>query len=90
MQQQWMAGVAAMSMRLTSGCGNSDEVSLAWVVCLLRRLKRGCKMQAASGTCMQLRLVGVARQIVHDWIEVWCWEMYQCIYCYILVYTSIY
>ena len=43
-----------------------------------------------KGTCVQLKLVGVARQIVHDWIEVWCWEVYQCIYCYILVYTSLY
>ena len=89
-QQGWTAGVAAMSMRLTRGCGNSDGASLAWVVCPLRRLKRGCKLQGMNGACVQLRLVGVARQIVHDWIEVWCWEVYQCIYCYILVYTRIY
>ena len=32
-------GVAAMSMRLTRGCGNMGATSDAWAVCQLRRLK---------------------------------------------------
>ncbi len=40
-QRRWTAGVAAMSLRLTRGCGNLDVASHVWVVCQLRPLKKG-------------------------------------------------
>jgi hypothetical protein len=39
MQQRWMAGAAAMSMRSTSDCGSLGAESHAWVVLLFRRVQ---------------------------------------------------
>jgi hypothetical protein len=57
---------AAMSMRLTRGCGNLGVASHAWVVCQLRRLKKGSKLTGMNGTSVEWRLVGGARLIESD------------------------
>jgi hypothetical protein len=65
-QQRRLAGVAAISMRSTCGCGNLGVASHAWVVCQLRRLQRGCKPTGMKATSVQWRLGGGARQIEPD------------------------
>ncbi len=85
-QQRWTAGVAAMSMRLTGGCGNLGVASHTWVVCQLRRLKKGSKLTRMSGTSVDWRLVGGARRIEPDCkqsVTVHCVSTM-----YILLYTS--
>ena len=61
-----MEGVAAMSMRLTHGCGSLGVASHAWVVCQLKRLMTGRRLLRRSASCVELRLAGVARRIGHD------------------------
>jgi hypothetical protein len=64
-QQRWIAGVAAMSMRLTCQCccGNLGVANHAWVVSQVRQLKKGSKLTGMNGTRVQLKLVGGARRI---------------------------
>jgi hypothetical protein len=62
-----MDTVAAMCMRLTSGCGSLDVASRAWVVCQSRRLLTGRMLLCMSGASVELRLAGVARLIGLDW-----------------------
>jgi hypothetical protein len=65
--QQLMAGVAAMSMRWTSGCGcNLGVASHAWVVCQLKRLVPRRRLLRRSGSCAEQRLAGIARLIGLD------------------------
>ncbi len=65
-QHRRTAGVAAVSMRLTSGCGNLGVASHTWVVCQLRQLKKGCKLTGMKVMLVELRLVGGARQNTND------------------------
>ena len=61
-----MAGVAAMCMRWTRGCGNLGVASRAWVVCQLKRLVPRRRQLRRSGSCAEQRLTGVARLIGND------------------------
>ena len=63
MQQRWMEGKAAMSMRSTRGCGSLDAESHAWEVLRLRRLPIDSSLRSMTGRSVRRRLVGVARRI---------------------------
>ncbi len=86
-QQRWTAGGAAMSVRLTGGCGKFGVASHAWVasVSQWRRLKKGSKLTGMNGTSVQLRLVGGARRIPDSKWSVVVNSVYSM---YILVYTT--
>ena len=91
-QPQWTAGVAAMSIRSTLGCGNSDVASHAWVVCQLRQLKKGCRLTGMQVKSVELSLVGCARRNAND--SKWTGGVLMNLNCaytlHILVYTSLY
>ena len=79
-QQRWTAGVAAMSMRLTRGCGSLGVASHAWVVCQLRWLKKGRRLPGLISTSVEVWLFGGARRIEPDANKAWLWTVYLCIY----------
>ncbi len=94
-QLRRMEGVAAMSMRLTRGCGSLGVASLAWVAWQSRRLHIGRILPAKrhGRTSVGRRLVSVAMVMVPDWkwsvsASVICVRMYLFIagtYWYVLV-----
>jgi hypothetical protein len=76
MQQRWMEGAAAMSMRSTRGCGSLGAESHAWEVLRFGRLPIGSSLRTLSGRSVRQRLVGVARRIEPDGKLKCVWYMF--------------
>jgi hypothetical protein len=85
--QLQMAGVAAMCMRSTRGCGTLAVASHAWVVWLLRLLPSGRKLGGRTKPGVLHSLVGTGGRMVHDQVK---FAVFWSIYQYVPVCTSMY
>ncbi len=65
--QRWMAGVAAMYMRSTHGCGSLDGASSYWVDSMWRKLLRGRRLPKMKGSSVDWSLVDNRRQKALDY-----------------------
>ena len=67
-----MAGVAAMCMRSTHGCGSLDGASHNWVDSMWRKLLRDRRLPEMKGSSVDWRLVDNRRQkeLDYEWIMV--------------------
>ena len=88
MQLLLTEGGAAMSMRLTRGCGSLGVASHAWVVWQSRRLQAGRMLYVMKGSSVDGRLVGVARPRIKPDSK---WKVAVTFVCmYMTVYTCMY
>ncbi len=56
-EARWMAGVAAMCMRSTSGCGSLDGASRNWVDSMWRKRLKDRRLPKMIGSGVDWRLV---------------------------------
>jgi hypothetical protein len=64
--RRWMAGVAAMYMRSTHGCGSLDGASLDWVDSMWRKQLRDRRLPEMKDSSVDWRLVDNGRQKALD------------------------
>ncbi len=65
-QRRWIAGVAAMCMRSTSGCGSLDGASSDWVDSMWRKRLRDRRLPKMKGSRVDGRLADNGRQKALD------------------------